>query len=616
MNFEFLGPYQVESVLGQGGMGTVYQGKHSKTGDVVAIKVIASSLADQERFRRRFAAEVETLKRLKHPNIVQLIGYGEEHGHLFYSMDFVAGKSLSDSIREAGHLPWKQAIDIAIEVVSALKHAHDFGIIHRDLKPANVMLDPSGHVKLTDFGIAKLFGSSEVTAAGSILGTADYMPPEQAEGKVVTTRSDLYALGALIYAMIAGRSPHHAKSVPEVLYNVRYGQPESLTRIAPSTPTELDELVFHLLKKEMSERPPTALVVSNRLQSLRIGLHQRERPSVDGPSQAVDQLQEFTSIDLSPASYFPPSPSSIQRAEEQTQVAPSDQHPAAGGSALEPSEPRDRRRETQGGTKVSSTDFSIHEEPPLSRKTSFTVVEESDRIRSQQPFDSSPSPIAIPSWLSIAAIIALLACSLGAIFYFTRPASADRLYAKVLPALERGDEDALLEVEPFLDEFAERFPDDSRMEEIVPARASLEQLRMVRRLFRQARSGTEAAKLEPIERAFVDCVRHGQQMPGTAEQRWRAFLTVFEHSPPLTSHHEKLLQFARIELSKVQRRADPSDNRTVQKLLADFQREKAQQSPDAFRRYCQALIELYEDQAWAAPLVEEAKAWLKSHDAP
>ena len=254
MDFEYLGPYRVEKILGRGGMGSVYLGTHANSGDIVALKVIASALADQERFRRRFAAEVETLKRLKHVNIVQLIGYGEEQGHLFYSMEYVAGQSLADTLKSSVRMPSERAIEIAIEVCSALKHAHDFGIIHRDLKPANVMLTSTGQVKLTDFGIAKLFGSSDVTAAGSVLGTADYMPPEQAEGNPGTGRSDLYALGSMLFAMISGRSPHAAKSVPEVLYNVRYSVPQALDTLVPDTPPELSELVAQLLEKEANQR--------------------------------------------------------------------------------------------------------------------------------------------------------------------------------------------------------------------------------------------------------------------------------------------------------------------------------------------------------------------------
>ncbi len=314
MDFEYLGPYRVDKVLGRGGMGTVYQGTHANSGEIVAVKVIASALADQERFRRRFAAEVETLKRLKHTNIVQLIGYGEEQGHLFYSMEFVAGQSLADRLKKNGPIDAHRAIAIAIEVCSALKHAHDFGIIHRDLKPANVMVTLTDQVKLTDFGIAKLFGSTDVTAAGSVLGTADYMPPEQAEGKPVSVRSDLYALGAMLFAMISGRSPHSGGSVPEVLYNVRHTIPPSLDKLVPETPPELAELVAELLAKEAAMRPPTSLVVGNRLRSLQQGLKHRRTIVSEGPTANVRDAKSFESIEIDPA----PPTTPLHRGQSQT----------------------------------------------------------------------------------------------------------------------------------------------------------------------------------------------------------------------------------------------------------------------------------------------------------
>ncbi len=204
-------------------MGAVYKGLHAKSGEAVAIKVISPGVANQLRFRRRFNAEIETLMRLRHPNIVQLVGVGEEQGLLFYVMEFVDGHSLHDHLRQYKRIDWTEAIQIGVDVTAALKHAHDLGIIHRDIKPANLMVNKEGRIKLTDFGIAKLFGSTDMTAAGSVIGTADYMPPEQAEGKGVTVRSDLYSLGSVMFALLSGRPPFAGKSVPKsyMLFAIR-----------------------------------------------------------------------------------------------------------------------------------------------------------------------------------------------------------------------------------------------------------------------------------------------------------------------------------------------------------------------------------------------------------
>lgn len=299
--FESIGPYRVQGILGQGGMGTVYKAVHAKSNEVVAVKVIAAAMAQHQRFRRRFDAEIQTLVKLKHPGIVQLIGFGEEKGLLFYSMEYVDGENLQQVLRREGRLPWQRVVDIGIEVCAALKHAHDFGVIHRDLKPANLMIQSNGHVKLTDFGIAKLFGAADATVEGSVLGTADFMAPEQAEGKPVTVRSDLYALGSVCYAALAGRSPFQGKSIPEVLFNVRYGNYPKLQTLVPEVPTELAILVEELLERDASRRPPTGLVVGNRLQSLKLGLQHKPTIVVSNPTADVTKLKELTSIDLDAA---------------------------------------------------------------------------------------------------------------------------------------------------------------------------------------------------------------------------------------------------------------------------------------------------------------------------
>ena len=295
MTLEYLGPYKIDKVIGKGGMGTVYKAMHSKTNDIVAIKMISPSIGDQSRFRRRFQIEIDTLKRLKHPNIVDLIGYGEESGQLFYAMEYVDGESLHECLKKHGPLPWDEVLRVGIDIASALKQAHDMGIIHRDLKPANLLFDANGHVKLVDFGIAKLFGSNEMTMVGAVIGTADYMSPEQAEGKIATSRSDLYSLGSVLYAALTGRAPFSGKSVADTLYALKFNSPTPLRRIASDTPLELAELIEQLLSKDPSSRPPTALVVANRLRAMQQGLRKKsELPE----STSIGTQESHTSLDL------------------------------------------------------------------------------------------------------------------------------------------------------------------------------------------------------------------------------------------------------------------------------------------------------------------------------
>ena len=292
---EFLGPYRVGDILGKGGMGAVYKGQHERTGEIVAVKLIALQISDEMKFRRRFASEIETLKRLSHRNIVKLIGHGEEHDLLFYSMEFVQGQALQDIIRRDKKLSWMLALDIAIQVCAALKHAHDIGVIHRDLKPANLIVKEDGTVKLVDFGISKIFGHN-LTAAGSIMGTADYMAPEQATEGGTSVRTDLYSLGCVIYAMLCGRPPFRGNNITEIIEAVKHKDPVPLDLVDPDLPADIVQLVDELLKKSPADRPPTALAVMNRLKAMRTGL-QRMKTLADRKPEPRAEMPESNSAE-------------------------------------------------------------------------------------------------------------------------------------------------------------------------------------------------------------------------------------------------------------------------------------------------------------------------------
>src|SRR3954468_6202297 len=244
MALEKLGPYKLERLLGRGGMGAVYVGRHESTGDRAAVKLLSGHLAEDPTFRERFHQEIETLKRLLHPNIVQLHGYGEEDGQLYYVMELVEGRSLQDELLAGRRFEWREVTRLGIAIAHALKHAHDRGIIHRDLKPANLLIDAQEHIKLADFGIAKLYGGANVTAEGGMLGTADYMAPEQASGKPVSSRCDLYSLGSVLYALLTGKPPFAADTMVEVIAALQSETAVSVRRMAPDTPEELDNIIL------------------------------------------------------------------------------------------------------------------------------------------------------------------------------------------------------------------------------------------------------------------------------------------------------------------------------------------------------------------------------------
>jgi serine/threonine-protein kinase len=282
MSDERLGKWIISKELGRGGMGRVYLAQEENGGRVAAIKVLSAELAQDAGFRERFQREIEALSRLSHPNIVRFFEAGFENGKYFYAMEYVEGQSLEEALAEQRRLPWHEVLDAAVQVCPALRHAHDNGIIHRDLKPPNLLRTPSGQIKLTDFGIAKVFASQHLTATGGVVGTADYLSPEQAAGKPVTKRSDLYSLGAVLYTLLVGRPPFEGVSFVELLHKHRYAQFDRPQKLVPEIPHELDDIICELLDKDPAKRPPDCLVLGKRLESLRRKLERKSHATEAG----------------------------------------------------------------------------------------------------------------------------------------------------------------------------------------------------------------------------------------------------------------------------------------------------------------------------------------------
>jgi hypothetical protein len=266
---ERLGKWVIYKELGRGGMGRVYLAQEELSGRQAAIKVLAAELAQDQAFLHRFQREIETLARLDHPNIVRFYESGLENGLYFYAMEYVEGQGLDETLKQQGRLPWNEVLDMALQICPALKLAHDHGIIHRDLKPANLLRTSSGQVKLTDFGIAKVFAGTHLTGTGGVVGTAEYLSPEQAAGKPVTKRSDLYSLGVVFYTLLTGRTPFDGATFVELLHKHRYAQLDPPRKWVPAIPYELDEAVCQLLEKDPDKRPADARVLGRQLEVIR-----------------------------------------------------------------------------------------------------------------------------------------------------------------------------------------------------------------------------------------------------------------------------------------------------------------------------------------------------------
>ncbi len=277
-----LGKWVIYQELGRGGMGRVYLAQEELTGKQAAIKILSAELAQDIGFLQRFQREIETLSKLDHPNIVRFFEAGFENGLYFYAMEYVEGLSLEEIIEEKGRLGWQEVLDIALQVAPSLRHVHDHGVIHRDLKPSNLIVSSAGQVKLMDFGIAKVFAATHLTSTGGIVGTAEFLSPEQAAGRVVGRRSDIYCLGCVLYVLLTGRPPFSGLTYVELLHKHRYGQFDAPRRYAVDLPVELDELICQMLEKDPEKRPRDALVLHKQLEGIRAKLgRQSQRTSAD-----------------------------------------------------------------------------------------------------------------------------------------------------------------------------------------------------------------------------------------------------------------------------------------------------------------------------------------------
>lgn len=264
-----IGPFELEDQLGAGGMGVVYRAKYTKTGQRVALKVLSPGLQEDEKLIARFTRELEILKKLKHPNIVQCYGGGRLGTQRFYAMELVEGGSLSELLRRKGKFDWQQVIEYGMQICAALEHAHENGIVHRDLKPANLMLDKTGKIKLADFGLARISDATALTAAGKTLGTFAYMAPEQISGSSpITAKTDLYAFGVVLYELVTGKTPFQTETTAELLMQHLTKKPPRVCTEVLDCPIWLEKVILHLMEKEPEKRPRDALAVEQALREV------------------------------------------------------------------------------------------------------------------------------------------------------------------------------------------------------------------------------------------------------------------------------------------------------------------------------------------------------------
>lgn len=599
--FEFLGPYRIGEKLGQGGMGSVYRAVHEKTGEPVAVKLIAAQVADEPRFRRRFDAEVKTLLKLRHDGIVRLIGFGEERGQLFYSMELVEGESLQARIKRVKKLDWMQAIDIAIEVCAALKHAHDMGVIHRDLKPANLLLTSDNHVKLVDFGIAKIFGDGQNTLIGSVLGTADYMAPEQIDSSGITVRTDLYAVGSLMYAMLTGRPPFRGKSTTQVIASLKRDRPVPLDIINPELPEPLVELVHQLLEKDPADRPPTALSVMNRLKAMRAGLLRSQTVVSEGSSTEVASQPTIDTADKRSDSdsesevntNVSNDPTLVRGLDESFLLQSAARANPVASDPTTPTVVSDTRESRLGaaGDRRSQT---------TAQKTHFQVVAEKPDGAISRHSAKHAKPTWL-QWVGVAAMAAILLAGAVLLLLAMRPPSADELYLAATQANDTGSRKA----------FLRRFPEDERATEVKDLLMS-DQLRgAINRISAQSKLGV--ASLSAAEEAFLQAMEGREDDPQAAAQRLGQWLRAFDN--PANREDPKiatLLELADHEHQRLlEERGDQREDPKLVQLMREIDAAEQLEDPGLRREKLEAIIELFDSNGWASPALERARRLLE-----
>ena len=246
--------YQIIKTLGEGGMANVYLAHDNILDRNVAVKVLRGDLANDEKFVRRFQREALSASSLSHPNIVEMYDVGEDDGQYYIVMEYVDGKTLKQVLKQRGHLSITEVVDIMLQLTDGLAHAHDAYIIHRDIKPQNIMILSNGMIKITDFGVATALNSTQLTQTNSVMGTVHYLPPEQANGKGSTVRSDIYSMGIMMYELLTGLVPYKGECAVEIaLKHLREPLP-SVRKVDPTIPQSIENVIIRATAKNPKNR--------------------------------------------------------------------------------------------------------------------------------------------------------------------------------------------------------------------------------------------------------------------------------------------------------------------------------------------------------------------------
>jgi serine/threonine-protein kinase len=509
-------------------------------------------------------------------------------------MELIAGSSLEEELAKGRRFDWREVVRIAIDVCKALRHAHDRGIVHRDIKPGNILLSADGQVKIADFGIARLFGNSKLTVAGAIIGTAEYMAPEQAAGKPVEPRADLYSLGAVMYVLLARRPLFKGKSAKEVIHKQQYEIPEPLRHFNPDVPEVLERLIAALLEKEPERRTPNAMVLGRVLDAM------QQSTAVPGATVEASRSQMLSTETHEATAASSPHAENADNLPAEDCAATSDfpGRPAGTPSAyVEPAS--DPLAVTVPATNLPVLVIESEVKEPPKPPARFVAVSEEELGRAE-----TEEPIPIFSVSTVVLIVALLLVG-GGMWYFLQPPTADGLYNRIVSRV--GDEsiESVRAAEDDIQRFLDEFSNDPRAKKIRGYQREIELYQMERKL-------AQSDNPTPAERAYSDAIAYEQSEPEKCAAKLQALIDLYAGQSDSSLPASNCVELARRHLKQVQHEIADITAEQLPQLQDRLDRadELNAREPDRAAAMYHAMVELYSSKPWAAPAVERAKAAL------
>jgi eukaryotic-like serine/threonine-protein kinase len=277
-----LGAYLLVAEIGRGSMGVVYQAQHSGTGQTAAVKVLLESLTEDQSFVTRFTREARIVQALHHPNIVRLYDTGHDHGHLYFAMEYFAGQTAGQILKQRGRIDVGAVIEIAAQTADALHYAHVNGhLVHRDIKPENLLVDRWCRVKVLDFGLARIEGVQSITKVGTVVGSLYYVSVEQLLGRQIDGRADVYSLGVSMYEMLTGRRPYRGRTLNEMTEAIVSGKAPAPSHLEPGVSPALEAIIHRAMERDLSRRYASAEELHRDLRAL-----QGQTAALDGAASS------------------------------------------------------------------------------------------------------------------------------------------------------------------------------------------------------------------------------------------------------------------------------------------------------------------------------------------